>query len=191
MIDVFLDISYVYDPSDNGEIETSEGSLEIRLSKSTSLLMKSFKDYLSLICIVKQDNNVRPFIIDRNIEVFCKGTAALFRILLILIPPCNQLSRTWWKSANDQGKRLPFQERYLLPVCPLIVCHLSHFLSFITFVHSRESWVNKLSLTDWLKVLICNKVNVASIQWSTGLLWRFLFSIECIYLIEKHKNKRL
>lgn len=77
MIDVFLDISYVYDPSDNGEIDCTEGSLEIKLSKNTSLLMKSFKDYLSLICIVKQDNNIRPFIIDRNIEVFCKGTSSL------------------------------------------------------------------------------------------------------------------
>ncbi|KAL4483287.1 hypothetical protein ABPG72_007929 [Tetrahymena utriculariae] len=80
MIDVFLDISFIYDPNDNGQIKNSEGSLSIKLSDNTVLLMKSFKEYLCLICIIKQENYVRPFIIDYNIEEFCKGLEEMIKV---------------------------------------------------------------------------------------------------------------
>ncbi|EGR33615.1 Ras-related GTP binding C, putative [Ichthyophthirius multifiliis] len=84
MIDVYLDISCIYDPKENNTIESSEGCLQIKLSDSNVLLMKSFKDHLALICIIKQENYQRPYIIDYNIDIFYKGNFFGFIQLLYI-----------------------------------------------------------------------------------------------------------
>mmetsp|Transcript_17662 Transcript_17662/g.15474 ORF Transcript_17662/g.15474 Transcript_17662/m.15474 type:complete len:316 (+) Transcript_17662:59-1006(+) len=81
MIDVVLDISYIYG------VKSSKDSLGfdkqtqsvIKLSDSTLLYYKEIEKYLSLICIIKEQDFDRPFLIDHNIEIFRQGLNEIFK----------------------------------------------------------------------------------------------------------------
>lgn len=45
----------------------------IKLNDSTILYLKEVQKYIALICIIKETNYERVFLIDYNIDIFKKG----------------------------------------------------------------------------------------------------------------------
>lgn len=45
----------------------------IKLNDSTILYLKEVQKYIALICIIKESNYERVFLIDYNIDIFKKG----------------------------------------------------------------------------------------------------------------------
>ena len=78
MIDVFLDISYIYGNQKHVYDPDNQRQSIIKLSDGTVLLLKEVQQYLALICIIKECNYERPYLIDYNIDVFKKGLTRLF-----------------------------------------------------------------------------------------------------------------
>jgi Ras-related GTP-binding protein C/D len=72
MIDVFLDISFIYGNAEDLPHDNESQSI-IKLSNGTTLYLKEVEQYMVLICIIKEKNFDRPFLIDHNIEVFKEG----------------------------------------------------------------------------------------------------------------------
>jgi Ras-related GTP-binding protein C/D len=72
MIDVFLDISFIYGNAEDLPHDNEAQSI-IKLSNGTTLYLKEVERYMVLICIIKEKNFDRPFLIDHNIEVFKEG----------------------------------------------------------------------------------------------------------------------
>lgn len=57
MIDVFLDISFIYNPPNNSNsYSDSKSSSIIKLSNGDSLLLREVDRCLALICIFKEEN---------------------------------------------------------------------------------------------------------------------------------------
>jgi len=72
MIDVFLDISFIYGNAEEIQHDKFAQSI-IRLSNETTLYLKEVDKYIVLICIIKEKHFDRPFLIDHNIDVFKEG----------------------------------------------------------------------------------------------------------------------
>jgi Ras-related GTP-binding protein C/D len=70
MIDVFLDISYIYGSQKHIYDSKNQRQSVIKLSDGTILLLKEVEQYLALICIIKDQHYDRPYLIDYNIDVF-------------------------------------------------------------------------------------------------------------------------
>eukprot|EP00828_Plagiopyla_frontata_P009258 TRINITY_DN14763_c0_g1_i4.p1 TRINITY_DN14763_c0_g1~~TRINITY_DN14763_c0_g1_i4.p1 ORF type:complete len:253 (-),score=51.44 TRINITY_DN14763_c0_g1_i4:53-811(-) len=78
MIDVFIDISYIYGQSQIPLAYDDQAQAIIKLTDGTVLILKEVEKYLALICIIKEADYDRPFLIDYNIEVFKEGLKQLF-----------------------------------------------------------------------------------------------------------------
>jgi len=76
MIDVVIDISLIYGAQKNKD-ERSQSI--IKLNDSTLLYYKEIERFLALICIIKEQDFDRPFLIDYNIEIFRKGLSEIFK----------------------------------------------------------------------------------------------------------------
>ena len=74
---MFLDISFIYGNAEDMPHDNQSQSI-IRLSNGTTLYLKEVEQFIVLICIIKEKNFDRPFLIDHNIDVFKEG---LLRIL--------------------------------------------------------------------------------------------------------------
>jgi len=89
MIDVFIDISYIYGYLKKIFFEIfliirqqkkaapmsydQKSQAIIKLNDSTILYLKEVQKYIALICIIKESNYDRVFLIDYNIDIFKKG----------------------------------------------------------------------------------------------------------------------
>jgi len=49
------------------------------LSDSTILYYKEIEKFLALICIIKESDFTRPFLIDYNIDIFKQGLTEIFK----------------------------------------------------------------------------------------------------------------
>jgi len=76
MIDVIIDVSLIYGAQKNKE-ERSQSI--IKLNDSTLLYHKEIERFLAIICIIKEQDFDRPFLIDYNIEIFRKGLNEIFK----------------------------------------------------------------------------------------------------------------
>ncbi|KAM3140160.1 hypothetical protein pb186bvf_007713 [Paramecium bursaria] len=74
MIDVFIDITTIY-----GQIE-EPGQSSITMDDGTILLYKSFDKLTALICMIKETNLERPYMVDYNLEQFKIGLQQLFKV---------------------------------------------------------------------------------------------------------------
>jgi len=81
MIDVVIDISYIYGVKSNKETLGFDKQTQsiIKLSDSTLLYYKEIEKYLALICIIKEQEFDRPFLIDHNIDIFRQGLTEIFK----------------------------------------------------------------------------------------------------------------
>jgi len=81
MIDVVIDISFIYGVKNNKEGLDFDNQTQatIKLSDSTILYYKEIEKFLALICLIKEHDFNRPFLIDYNIEVFRQGLTEIFK----------------------------------------------------------------------------------------------------------------
>jgi len=81
MIDVVIDISYIYGVKNSKEGLGFDNQTQatIKLSDSTILYYKEIEKFLALICLIKENDFNRPFLIDYNIEIFRQGLNEIFK----------------------------------------------------------------------------------------------------------------
>ena len=81
MLDIFIDISFLYGSDKKQDAEESKAQVKMELEDENQLfLLKSMESYLAMVVIVKQSNYDRPYLIDQNLDVFKKSLVELLNI---------------------------------------------------------------------------------------------------------------
>uniref|UniRef100_A0A2P2I0M8 Ras-related GTP-binding protein C-like n=1 Tax=Hirondellea gigas TaxID=1518452 RepID=A0A2P2I0M8_9CRUS len=84
MIDVVLDISYIYgleeDSADHMSCFDSSTYSVIKLNNNTVLLLWEVSRYLALVCILREENYCRPGLIEYNYHCFRKGLQEILAV---------------------------------------------------------------------------------------------------------------
>lgn len=103
MIDVVIDMSYIYRMRDDGAFDTQSASF-IRLNSGTVLFLREVNRHLALLCILHDDGTERRGLIDYNFQCFREAIQEVFVLR-------NQQSDTdQEKSDKDGGLNKAFIE---------------------------------------------------------------------------------
>ena len=82
MIDIFIDISFLYTPEKKNEENTSKAIIKLNIKENPHiLLLKCVDKFLAVVCIIKEPHYDRPYLIDYNIDVFRGGMAKMLQAI--------------------------------------------------------------------------------------------------------------
>jgi hypothetical protein len=78
MLDIFIDISYLYDKDRHQEDSDSKTNVKLNYDEEAEIVaLRVMEKYLALVFIIKESNYDRPYLIDENVTVFRKGLGEL------------------------------------------------------------------------------------------------------------------
>lgn len=68
MLDIFIDISFLYGGDKKQDESDSKAQVKMELEDENEIFMlKSMENYLALVFIVKESNYDRPYLIEQNL----------------------------------------------------------------------------------------------------------------------------
>lgn len=78
MLDVFIDISYLYDKDRHQDDSHSTANVKINYEEESEYFgLRVMQKYLALVFVLKEANFDRPYIIQENVQVFRRGLSDL------------------------------------------------------------------------------------------------------------------
>ncbi|KAJ8322302.1 hypothetical protein KUTeg_000776 [Tegillarca granosa] len=79
MIDVVIDISYIYGITEDGAFDSHSSSI-IKLNNGTILYLREVNRYLALVCILREDSFEKQGVIDYNFLCFRQAIQEVFEM---------------------------------------------------------------------------------------------------------------
>ena len=78
MLDVFIDISYLYDKDRHQDDHHSTTNVKLAYEEENEYFaLRVMEKYLALVFIIKEANFDRPYLVEENVEVFRRGLGEL------------------------------------------------------------------------------------------------------------------
>jgi hypothetical protein len=86
MLDVFIDISYLYDKDRHQDDHRSTTNVKLAYEDENEFFaLRVMEKYLALVFIIKEVNFDRPYLIEGNVEVFRRGLTELLNTTTSLL----------------------------------------------------------------------------------------------------------
>lgn len=77
LLDVVIDISFIYGVPDGQTAYDENSTSAIRLNNGMVLYLRQVSDYLALVCIMHEEHYNKRSLVDYNINIFRKGLSNL------------------------------------------------------------------------------------------------------------------